>query len=382
MAAARLHARLHTDLSRPVDVFRIVQELGIWLNSRPLGNLFGFYLRRDEALGICLNASHPETLQRYTCAHELGHHLLGHGSNLDDAMAIDGRGGGTPGEERAAQVFAGSFLMPLGLVNRVLRRLGLYDKPLAASDVYKVSRDLDVSFTAAVWRLRTLDRLDGSTAMAYANAGAAAAKASLRWGEPPHGSARADLWVVESTDDDLIAKCRIGDEILLRLVENRSTGYVWQIETLVNDSVRYQEASLVWDGGEVLLVQEARNSGQLALPTAREVLRVVEDRHREAESFGTSELGLGPRTNDVVGAADDQDHSWLRQALGVGGFRQIVVIAESTGDGILRLELKPPREQDTTVMATVSLTVRVRPSHELDGFADRQSVTHVARLAA
>ena len=115
MAAARLHARLHTDLSHPVDIFRIVQELGIWLNARPLGNLFGFYLRQDDALGICLNAVHPETLQRYTCAHELGHHLLGHDSNLDDAADIDEVGSGRPVQERAAQVFAGNFMMPLGL---------------------------------------------------------------------------------------------------------------------------------------------------------------------------------------------------------------------------------------------------------------------------
>jgi Zn-dependent peptidase ImmA (M78 family) len=198
MAAARLHARLHTDLSRPVDIFRIVQELGIWLSCRPLGNLFGFYLRQDDALGICLNAAHPETLQRYTCAHELGHHLLGHASNLDDATDIEGLGGATPAQERAAQVFAGSFLMPLELVNRVLRRLGLYDKPLtlSAADVYQVSRELDVSYTATIWRLRALDRIDGPTAAGYAKAGAAAAKSELRGGAP-HGSARAALWVID-----------------------------------------------------------------------------------------------------------------------------------------------------------------------------------------
>jgi Zn-dependent peptidase ImmA (M78 family) len=380
MAAARLHARLHTDLSGPVDIFRIVQELGIWLSSRPLGNLFGFYLRQDDALGICLNAGHPETLQRYTCAHELGHHLLGHASNLDDAADIDGTGGGTPAQERAAQVFAGNFLMPLGLVNRVLRRLDLYDRSLTAADVYQISRDLDVSYTAAVWRLRSLDRLDGPTAAAYAKAGAAAAKRALRGGPPP-GSARADLWVVEKTGDDLIGKCRVGDEILLRLVENRSTGYIWQIEER-NDALPLPTAErLAWDGGQSLVAQPMQ-IGQLALPSTDDVLRVAADRHFETEMGPGPARELLPGSDHPVGHPDELDQSWLREALGTGGVREIAVIAENQGDGLLRVDLKPPWDADAPAVATVTLVIRVVPPHELDGFARRQPIAHVARLAA
>lgn len=378
MAAARLHARLHTDLSRPVDIFRIVQELGIWLNSRPLGNLFGFYLRQDDALGVCLNAAHPETLQRYTCAHELGHHLLGHESNLDDAADIDGLGGGTPAQERAAQVFAGNFLMPLGLVNRVLRRLELYGRSLTATDVYEVSRELDVSYTAAVWRLRALNRLDGPTAAAFATAGAAAAKRVLRGGPPP-GSARADLWVIEKAGDDLIGKCRVGDEILLRLVENRSTGYVWQIDEPTSTNSIAATEELAWDGGQSLTTR-AMGTGQLALPTTEEVFRIAADRHLETEMSQAPELASGQR--EPVAISDEGNHSWLREVLGTGGVREIVIIAENHGDGFLRVELRPPWDAGAPTMATVSLTIRVVPPHELDGFAPLQPLAHADRLAA
>ncbi len=378
MAAARLHARLHTDLSGPVDVFRIVQELGIWLNSRPLGNLFGFYLRQDDALGICLNAAHPETLQRYTCAHELGHHLLGHASNLDDAADIDGAGGATSAQELAAQVFAGNFLMPLGLVNRVLRRLDLYDHSLTASDVYQVSRELDVSYTAAVWRLRALDRLDGPTAAAYAKAGAAAAKRVLRGGPPP-GSPRADLWVIEKAGDDLVGQCRVGDEILLRLVENRSTGYVWQIEDPAGIPLPGASEALVWDGGQSLTA-EAMHAGQLAVPTTEQVLRVVGDRHLEMEIERAPKFASGP--GEPATTSEELNQAWLREVLGTGGVREIVVIAENRGDGLLRVDLRPPWDADAPTMATVGLAIRVVPPHELDGFAARQQLAHVARLTA
>jgi Zn-dependent peptidase ImmA (M78 family) len=378
MAAARLHANLHTDFSRPVDIFRIVQELGIWLSSRPLGNLFGFYLRQGGALGICLNATHPETLQRYTCAHELGHHLLGHQSYLDDAADIDGLGGSTPAQERAAQVFAGNFLMPLGLVNRVLRRLGLYGESLTATDVYQVSRELDVSYTATIWRLRALDRIDGPTAVRYAKAGAAAAKTALRGG-PPHNSARADLWVVEKVGDDRIGRCRVGDEILLRLIENRSTGYVWKIEEPAPTPSNEPTERLVWDGGEGIGARAA-HPAQLALPTAGEVLRIAADHHREIENRQTSELESVPA--EIAAEFDEANHSWLREVLGTGGVREIAVIAENQGNGILRVDLKPPWDPDAQAMATVNLAIRVVTQHELDGFASPQLIAYVAHLAA
>jgi Zn-dependent peptidase ImmA (M78 family) len=378
MAAARLHARLHTDLSRPVDVFKIVQELGIWLSSRPLGNLFGFYLQQGDALGICLNAAHPETLQRYTCAHELGHHLLGHESNLDDASDIDGLGGGIPAQERAAQVFAGNFLMPLGLVNRVIRRLDLHGQSLSASDVYEISRELDVSYTATVWRLRTLDLLDGPTAGAYAKAGAAAAKYALRGG-PPRSSARADLWVVDHAGDDLVTRCRVGDEVLLRLVENRSTGYVWQIEEPTTFSLEMGER-LVWDGDENLTSLLVGSSEPTAL-AGESILRVAADLHREVETVGVSALGT-PRSDELLAIDNEREHAWLREVLGQGGIREIAIIAENIGDGTLRIELKRRWDNTAAALAAVSLNIKVVPQHQLDGFARLQPPAHVARLAA
>jgi Zn-dependent peptidase ImmA (M78 family)/predicted secreted protein len=378
MAAARLHARLHSDLSRPIDIFRTVQELGIWLNSRPLGNLFGFYLRQGDALGICLNAGHPETLQRYTCAHELGHHVLGHESNLDEAADIDGPPGGTPAQERAAQIFAGNFLMPLGLVNRVLRRLDLYGERLTASDVYQVSRELDVSYTAAVWRLRSLDRIDGSTAARYAKAGAAAAKAILRGGQP-YGSARADLWVIDKAGDGAIGRCRVGDEVLLRLEENRSTGFVWNIEEPIFAHSNEPRDELKWDGGDGIDTRPVRRA-PLQLPATSGVLRIAADQHRDALISPRSDLDVA--NTDIRTEIDEADDHWLREVLGTGGIREVVVVADNQGDGILRVGLKPPWNRSAETMATVNLTIKVVAPHELDGFALRQPIAHAARLAA
>jgi hypothetical protein len=84
-----------------------------------------------------------------------------------------------------------------------------------------------------------------------------------------------------------------------------------------------------------------------------------------------------PETN-----SDEPNQAWLREVLGTGGVREITVIAENRGDGLLRVELRPPWDADAPAVATVSLVIRVVAPHELDGFAPRQPLAHVARLAA
>jgi len=86
--------------------------------------------------------------------------------------------------------------------------------------------------------------------------------------------------------------------------------------------------------------------------------------------------------SELVIDTDDTDHTWLREALGVGGLREIAVIAQSQGDGFLKVNLKPPWDLEADPMATIKLRIRVDPQHELDGFANLQPRAHVARLAA
>ena len=172
----------------------------------------------------------------------------------------------------------------------------------------------------------------------------------------------------------------MGDEILLRLVENRSTGYTWQIEEPAGTSSVAVPEVLAWDGGQNLAAYPMR-TGQLALPSTDDVLRVAADRHLEIEtSPRPPELASGPSQSTATSSEPNQ--AWLREVLGTGGVREIAVIAENRGDGLLRVELRPPWDAEAPAVATVSLVIRVVAPHELDGFAARQPLAHVARLAA
>lgn len=356
MAAARAHARLKLPLDRPIDIFGVVQHLGIWLKTEPLGNLFGFYLRHGQATGIVLNSRHPEDLQRYTCAHELGHHLLGHQSHLDGDGDVNRLNG--PLQEQAAQVFAGSFLMPLGLVNRLLRAHDLIGRPLSAVDTYKLSRDMDVSYAACIWRLRVLDLLGPTTARAYVGAGAAAAKADLR-GADPIDDARSDVYVIDEVADGLELKVRVGDEIWLRLPERRSSGYSWVVGQPPDPASR-----LRWDGASLIAPTVRREHSAGTSSVVRATVNRSRDLPRaEVETYSTGWNDAAPLS------------------VGTGSLREIGLLATGTGAERLHLQLRRPWSTDTPA-AEANLTVVVGPARTIDGFIPQQTAAHAARLGS
>jgi Zn-dependent peptidase ImmA (M78 family)/predicted secreted protein len=359
-AAQRLHARLRTDYDRPVDVFGVVKEHQIWLASEPLsGGLFGFYLRDGDRTGIVVNADHPEPLQRYTCAHELGHHILGHRSHLDEEDDIQGPIIGHRSTELAAQAFAGAFLMPLQAVNRVLRRLRISkQQPLDATDVYAVSRELDVSFSAAAWQLATLDRIPNHAADRWVRDGAAAAKRKLRPGPAPEGDNRAALFVLDSAVDGVPVLCRAGDELRLRLPENASTGHVWRLTSPAGTPPAISAAP-IWDGSRAVTpTAPPQPAGPLDATAANEPLRLA---HDHFTTPATADPGVEPAT------------------LGSSGVREFVFVAQQPGRTAIDAALARPWEPDQ--VGSFRTAVRVAPTHVLNGFSRDQMRAHAARVA-
>jgi Zn-dependent peptidase ImmA (M78 family) len=140
----------------PVDPAALAAKLGIsvepmWLNDDMSGALV---MVGPDKYEIHVNALHPQTRQRFTIAHELGHYvyhraLLGEGVNDNRAYRtttadklFNPRIG--PKQETEANRFAASLLMPMEAVER-LRGQGM-----SAADM---ARHLGVSQHAMSIRL-------------------------------------------------------------------------------------------------------------------------------------------------------------------------------------------------------------------------------------
>lgn len=109
--ALRLRASIGISPIEPVRVYDIARQLGVevWFVACPSleGVLFD-----GKRPAMFISSLRPLGRRAYTCAHEIGHWKLGDGIVVDLLTEhLDGSLFATP-RERAAQLFAGTLLMP------------------------------------------------------------------------------------------------------------------------------------------------------------------------------------------------------------------------------------------------------------------------------
>lgn len=318
-AATREHERLGTDRSRRINIFGIIERANLWLMFQPLKNVFGTYVRVDKIGGIVIHVGHPQSLQRFTAAHEYGHHVLGHEWSVDEAAQIGLEPRPLTPQEAMAQAFAANFLMPLQLVNTELRRIGLPNKPdhLSPRQVYLLALEFGVSYRAAVTQLATLKTITEQVAAELRRQEPKAVKEEIGRGVRPE-NVRADVWPLESHDSGRLLYPRVDDELRLALPETPSTGFVW---TVNGPGIVDQR------GGEV--PPERLDGASFAL--ARD----------EFEPRGMSDQGL---------------------RFGAGGTRHLVYRVLQPGRHALQLVKRRPWQRDATVAETFEIELEVAPN--------------------
>jgi Zn-dependent peptidase ImmA (M78 family) len=274
LAAERLRNQIHRADVGWIDVFETIEDQqGVNLMFKPLRNLYGFYIRERNVAGIMINASHPVSLQRFTAAHELGHHILGHSQSMDEVASIESaigesgaesfnaslplREGASPGnlfEEAAAQAFAGSFLMPLGPVNHYLRAHRLGPGQFDSLEAYKFAVSFGASYDAACTQLAVLKKITWSE------------RAILRKRKPIEvkreltGGAVSDARSEVVFADELVGSqvMQQGDELVVALSESPSTGHVWTADAALGFEIVADELLETESGPEVLGASETR----------------------------------------------------------------------------------------------------------------------------
>jgi Zn-dependent peptidase ImmA (M78 family) len=159
VAAARTaRSQLGLGLDGPVhDLLVVVEDLAsLPVMVLRLGNgVAGAYMRRGDQSFVFLDGSEDVARQRFTLAHELGHHWLGHGSVIDGVESIE-TGVGDPREEQA-NAFAGEFLAPESALHHWMEAQD--DPPLELEVVVDLAMWFTISVPAAVVRLTQADIL-------------------------------------------------------------------------------------------------------------------------------------------------------------------------------------------------------------------------------
>jgi hypothetical protein len=131
-----------------IDVFDLAQQLGVEVRFANIASMEGLYLRQDAPV-ILVPSERPAGRQRFSCAHELGHHVFGDGSHIDelfDAQAHVIR----KDDEILADMFAGMLLMPKTAVDRAFSVRNLDPRTAEPVDFYRIACWLGVGYATLV----------------------------------------------------------------------------------------------------------------------------------------------------------------------------------------------------------------------------------------
>lgn len=233
--AAELHKELGLrtrlkDGDRPVDVFAAIRKLGVMMLFRPLDSLLGAYVPKGNQRGMLLTTKRNLHIQRFTAAHELGHHVLSHtAGSLDTDVGFVARGdeSGHDIQELEADAFASAFLLPTWLIAAHAKRHKWGKKELGAPDtVYQLSLRLGASYAATCWALAEAQVFNKSVARSLADTAPKQAKQRLIPDITPEHW-HPDVWKISESDKGVQLLGNPDDFLVLALEEHVASGYSW-----------------------------------------------------------------------------------------------------------------------------------------------------------
>lgn len=151
--ALNARARANVPLDAPVCVYDAAERLGadVWFVDIP--SMEGVYL--PDAKRIIISSLRPSARQMFTCAHELGHDVHGHGEKFDELLEQRSDQRPFDYDEFAADCFAGQFLMPKLAVVRALNERGVDLKTCGPEEIYGIASWFGVGYTTLLHHLHS-----------------------------------------------------------------------------------------------------------------------------------------------------------------------------------------------------------------------------------
>lgn len=141
-------------LTLPVNVEIVAKGLGIRVHYRYIPedeDFCGVWFRGKKYAHILINTALPDTRQKFTLAHEVGHHILS-GLHMDECAAVSVCSDSSTCAEKWCDAYAAALLMPEWAIRSMATQLKLPE----ALTVYYLCAMFGVSKTAMWRRLREL----------------------------------------------------------------------------------------------------------------------------------------------------------------------------------------------------------------------------------
>ena len=127
----------------PICIYGLAEAVGVTVRFNNI-NMEGMY-QRGARPRIHLSALRPLARRAYNCAHELGHHIFGHGLSIDE-LRKDAEHSWDDPKEFLADAFAGFTLMPVVGLRRAFATRYWAPETATAGQIFTIACNFGVGY--------------------------------------------------------------------------------------------------------------------------------------------------------------------------------------------------------------------------------------------
>lgn len=151
--ALRLRKQLGVPISESISALDVAERLGIEVRLIDLPSMEGVYVASCKPQ-ILISSLRPQGRRNFTCAHEIGHHVFGHGEQFDELTDEKSTLRKHDPKEYSADCFAAYLLMPKTTIENGMKRRGFTYESLDPIQVYTLANWLGVGYSTLVNHLQ------------------------------------------------------------------------------------------------------------------------------------------------------------------------------------------------------------------------------------
>jgi IrrE N-terminal-like domain len=209
-AAARCRAQQTVAADAAICIYDLSERLGVDVRFEQLPSMEGVYLRLECPV-ILVSSLRPLRRRRFTCAHELGHHIFGHGSRYDAIVDDRKQIRANDPDELLADSFAAALLMPKTTIASAFHLRGYSTASPTAIQVYAVAGWLGVGFNTLIYQMdQTYRLMEPGAAAALRRHRPIDIRSELLGMDCPH-----DVLIVDQYWKHRAVDVEVGDRLLL-----------------------------------------------------------------------------------------------------------------------------------------------------------------------
>lgn len=147
-AALQVRQMLGVNLHSPICIYDACDKLGVQVRFAEINSMEGMYYQGPPPR-ILIGARRPLPRRNFTCGHELGHHIFGHGSTIDQLQEETASETWQP-DEFLVNAFSAAILMPHVGLKRAFNVRSITPEAASAEAIFSISCNFGIGYETLI----------------------------------------------------------------------------------------------------------------------------------------------------------------------------------------------------------------------------------------